>query len=236
MSKYKKNKKSKKVVYLPKPSDDIHLSKFGYEVKKASSTRKKSLRKASKKYGTLPVLRRVNLIRTLQKSNKDIHENMTEDVEYLKKKYRSEKTKKSISFKEEKFKKMRELKKILDKRKEQNKKSKKSRKPKISKRKKLDNYEELQKMVNRMIKKKDEKNNKLKEIKNSSGKVKTSKQKETEELKQIQNLINTYKTIVRGKSSKKPKRSKSKKSKLKTKSKKTKSKKTKSKTSKKSKN
>ncbi len=47
---------------LPKLGDEIHLSNFGYSLKNTKQERQKSLKKASKKHGTLKVLKRTNLI------------------------------------------------------------------------------------------------------------------------------------------------------------------------------
>jgi len=75
---------------LPKPSDDFHLKSVGYSIKNKKNTRHNSLRKASKKVGTLRVLKRLNLIRNLTKNdtqNKDI---LSDDVEYMKKMYKNQ--------------------------------------------------------------------------------------------------------------------------------------------------
>jgi hypothetical protein len=50
---------------LPQPGQGYHLSKFGYSLSHKKSSRQSSLKAASKKYGTLPVLKRVNLIRNI---------------------------------------------------------------------------------------------------------------------------------------------------------------------------
>ena len=92
----KKSKKSKSVLsrLLPSIDTNIHLSEFGYSLDKTEKARKTSLKRASKKEGsTLPVLRRLNLIRnyTSIKSNKS---KMTKDVDFLKKEYKKEKMRK----------------------------------------------------------------------------------------------------------------------------------------------
>ena len=81
-SKNKNNKKSKKVI-LPKPSIEYDLKPFGYKLSKSEQDRRVSLRKASKKHGTLAILRRLNLIRILSKSHKHNYDRYTLDVEYL---------------------------------------------------------------------------------------------------------------------------------------------------------
>jgi len=81
---------------LPIPNPNVHLSKQGYSTDKPSSQRHSSLKRSSKKYGTLPVLKRLNLIRNLtstktsDKTNK-VHEIMSSDVEYMKKLYSRQK-------------------------------------------------------------------------------------------------------------------------------------------------
>jgi hypothetical protein len=92
--KSEKSKKSKSVNrLLPQIDSNIHLSDFGYSLDKTDKTRKTSLKRASKKEGTLLVLRRLNLIRnyTSIKSNKS---KMTKDVDFLKKEYKKEKKEK----------------------------------------------------------------------------------------------------------------------------------------------
>jgi hypothetical protein len=85
---------SGKLKVLPKIAlDDIHLSDYGYSLSNPEIKRKSSLKRASKKEGTLKVLRRLNLIRnyTAVEQNK---KKMTKDVEYLKEVYNKEKLKK----------------------------------------------------------------------------------------------------------------------------------------------
>lgn len=71
---------------LPKLDDKIHLTKYGYGIHKSDKYRRTALKAASRDYGVLPVLRRLNLIRNYQAvpENKKI---FTRDVEYLKNMY-----------------------------------------------------------------------------------------------------------------------------------------------------
>jgi hypothetical protein len=86
------SKSKKKQIRLPNPSnDDVHLSDFNYYLDRADSTRYKALRKASKKHGTLKILKRVNLIRNITKNNSKNKKILSKDVEYLKKLYSREK-------------------------------------------------------------------------------------------------------------------------------------------------
>jgi hypothetical protein len=54
-------------VLPPVDNSNIHLSDYGYSLSKSKTSRKGSLKRASKKEGTLPVLRRLNLIRNIYK-------------------------------------------------------------------------------------------------------------------------------------------------------------------------
>jgi hypothetical protein len=73
---------------LPKPSDDFHLKSVGYSIKNKKTTRQKSLRKASKKVGSLRVLKRLNLIRNLTKHDTKNKNILSADVDYMKKMYK----------------------------------------------------------------------------------------------------------------------------------------------------
>ena len=81
---------------LPIPDDSIHLSNEGYSLKKSDQARKNALKKSAKKYGSLTVMRRVNLIRNITSvpSNK---KKLSKDVDYLKGVYSREKKRKSKS-------------------------------------------------------------------------------------------------------------------------------------------
>lgn len=89
-SKIKINK-SKKLFEI---KDKGFLRKNGYSLKKTSKERKKSLRRASKEKGMLPVLRHLNAIRTLQKNNTDNFEKLDQDVKFVQKEYKNKKNKK----------------------------------------------------------------------------------------------------------------------------------------------
>jgi hypothetical protein len=98
----KKSTKSKKVnrkqsrmpkgrILLPPLSDNVHLSNFGYSLHNTKQNRQSSLKKASKKHGTLKVLKRTNLIANYSQWNKDNYKKLRQDVEFLKKEYATEK-------------------------------------------------------------------------------------------------------------------------------------------------
>ena len=80
---------------LPKPSNETHLASSGYDLKKTQKQRRLSLDRASKKTGTLPVLKRLNLIRNLTKRGTINKKKLTKDVDYMKTKYGSVKRKRS---------------------------------------------------------------------------------------------------------------------------------------------
>ena len=81
---------------LPKPSGDMSLSEFGYKVSKSEEDRRNALVDAVKEYGALVVLRHLNLLRNYQ-SVKRNKQRMSDDVEYLKRKYATLKRKRSRS-------------------------------------------------------------------------------------------------------------------------------------------
>ena len=81
---------------LPKPDKNVHLSKYGYNLSTKSSTRQKSLKRASTKIGTLPVLKRLNLIRNLTQPQEN-KKKLGTDVEFMKKIYAREKTRRDKS-------------------------------------------------------------------------------------------------------------------------------------------
>lgn len=76
---------------LPKPGDEYHLSKFGYSLSHKRSSRRSSLKAASKKYGTLQVLKRVNLIRNITNPEYEAKKKLASDVNYMKQLYKKEK-------------------------------------------------------------------------------------------------------------------------------------------------
>ena len=71
--------------------DKGFLTEKGYSLKKSKKSREKSLRRASKEKGTLKVLRHLNAIRTLQKSNSDNYSKLDKDVKFIQKIYTKEK-------------------------------------------------------------------------------------------------------------------------------------------------
>jgi hypothetical protein len=89
-----KSKKSSRKL-LPKPNKNVHLSKYGYETSKKTSSRKSSLKRASSKMGVLPVLKRLNLIRNITRPDLEVKKVLSKDVEFMKKIYEKEKSRQS---------------------------------------------------------------------------------------------------------------------------------------------
>ena len=79
---------------LPKIENQGALGKYGYSLDKSATSRRKSLKKASKKYGTLEVLRRTNLIRNYSKAVPSNYKKLSADVNYMKSLYAKEKNSK----------------------------------------------------------------------------------------------------------------------------------------------
>lgn len=63
--------------------DKGFLRENDYSLKKSFSERKKSLHRALKEKGILPVLRHLNAIRTLQKNNIENFKKLDKDVKYI---------------------------------------------------------------------------------------------------------------------------------------------------------
>lgn len=73
---------------LPKPSDGyFSLSRMGYSAYDKDNNRHKILNQASKEYGTLDVLRHLNLRANYQQWNKEAYDNMKNDVDFLSREY-----------------------------------------------------------------------------------------------------------------------------------------------------
>jgi hypothetical protein len=78
---------------LPQPDTKYHhLSKYGYKLSSKKELRHNSLKKASKRYGTLPVLKRVNLIRNITNPQLKKNKNkLASDVKFMTQLYNKEK-------------------------------------------------------------------------------------------------------------------------------------------------
>ena len=67
------------------------LSKYGYKLKNSHEKRVESLKKAIKDNSELKILRHVNAIRTLQKSNEKLYNKLDKDMKWLQKDYKTQK-------------------------------------------------------------------------------------------------------------------------------------------------
>lgn len=87
----KKSSRNLSKIKLPQPNKRYSLRKYGYSVSKADKTRKTSLKKASKDYGAVPVIRRLNLARNLQsdETSSKAKNIMAKDVKWLSDQYKT---------------------------------------------------------------------------------------------------------------------------------------------------
>ena len=82
-----KGKKGKGPKILPPiPKKDIGmLTKLGYHLKDKVESREKALKKAVKKYGPGKVVKKINYVRILSKSNKTKYNKYTRDMKFVQK-------------------------------------------------------------------------------------------------------------------------------------------------------
>jgi hypothetical protein len=71
-----------KLIVIP-PEDEGLLGKYGYTLKDSHENRIKSLKKAFKNNSHLKILRHLNAIRTLQKSNEKNYNKLDKDMKWL---------------------------------------------------------------------------------------------------------------------------------------------------------
>jgi hypothetical protein len=89
-----KGKPGKGMKIIDFPEEDIGLlSKYGYKLKNSHEKRVESLKKAIKENSELKILRHVNAIRTLQKSNEKLYNKLDKDMKWLQKDYKTKKNK-----------------------------------------------------------------------------------------------------------------------------------------------
>ena len=89
-----KGKPGKGIKIIDFPEEDIGLlSKYGYKLKNSHEKRVESLKKAIKENSELKILRHVNAIRTLQKSNEKLYNKLDKDMKWLQKDYKTKKIK-----------------------------------------------------------------------------------------------------------------------------------------------
>jgi len=78
--------KGPKLIEIPK--EDIGLlGKYGYSLHKNHEERVKSIMKANKENNHLKILRHLNALRTLQKSNEKYYNKLDRDMKWLRKHY-----------------------------------------------------------------------------------------------------------------------------------------------------
>lgn len=80
------NKKKFKLFSIPKEDVGL-LKKYGYKLKNNFEQRIKSLKKANEELSKLKVIRYINAIRTLQKSNEKYYRKLDRDMKWLQKNY-----------------------------------------------------------------------------------------------------------------------------------------------------
>lgn len=78
--------KGPKLIVIPKETRGF-LEKYGYNLSESFETRVKALRRAMKEEDPLVVLRRVNAIRTLQKSNLTNYRKLDRDMKWIQEHY-----------------------------------------------------------------------------------------------------------------------------------------------------
>jgi hypothetical protein len=78
--------KGPKLILMPKEDEGL-LTKYGYSLKDSYEKRIKSLKKAYANENELKVLRHVNALRTLQKSNERYYNKLNKDLKWLQENY-----------------------------------------------------------------------------------------------------------------------------------------------------
>ena len=79
--------KGPKLIKIP-PEDEGILGKYGYNLKENHEERVKALKKAFKENSHLKILRHLNAIRTLQKSNETYFKKLDKDMKWLQEYYK----------------------------------------------------------------------------------------------------------------------------------------------------
>jgi hypothetical protein len=83
--------KGPKLITIPSEDEGI-LGKYGYRLKDSHQNRIKALKKAFKENSHLKILRHLNAIRTLQKSNETYFKKLDKDMKWLQEYYKKFKT------------------------------------------------------------------------------------------------------------------------------------------------
>ena len=82
--------KGKKLITMPEQDVGL-LSKYGYSLKNGYEKRVESLKKAMVDNNELKILKHVNALRTLQKSNDKLYNKLDKDMKWLQKDYENKK-------------------------------------------------------------------------------------------------------------------------------------------------
>jgi hypothetical protein len=78
--------KGPKLFVMPKYDIGI-LSDYGYSLRNSHDVRVESIEKSLKDHSKLKLLRHINALRTLQKSNKTMYNKLTKDLHWIQKHY-----------------------------------------------------------------------------------------------------------------------------------------------------
>ena len=78
--------KGPKIITIPEYDVGL-LSNYGYSLKEKHELRQKAIKKSIKEHDPLKVLRHINALRTLQKSNEKIFKKLDKDMKWLQKQY-----------------------------------------------------------------------------------------------------------------------------------------------------
>jgi hypothetical protein len=82
-------KASKKSVKIPiPPEDEGLLSDYGYFLKNSHEDRIKAIKRSMKDHSELKILRHLNALRTLQKSNEKLFNKLDKDLKWIQKDYK----------------------------------------------------------------------------------------------------------------------------------------------------
>jgi len=78
--------KGPKLIIMPKEDFGL-LSNYGYSLNDSHETRIKAIKKSIKEHDKLKVLRHINALRTLQKSNERLYNKLDKDLKWIQKNY-----------------------------------------------------------------------------------------------------------------------------------------------------
>jgi hypothetical protein len=85
-----KKGKGEKLITIPEADVGL-LSKYGYKLKNSHEKRVDSLKQAINENSELKILKHVNALRTLQKSNEKLYNKLDKDMKWLQKDYQNKK-------------------------------------------------------------------------------------------------------------------------------------------------